>query len=146
MRLSVCLACFLVMLSGCREGAPPVSALSVTITPASATVTAYGTQDLSGSATGFTATPVVVWYMQEGPATPATRTNCGYQNPATTPSLNDCIYGYVTYKSDSGTSPTAVYHAPGTPGTYHVVLQAMQFSGFALQVGKTGTAEIVVTP
>lgn len=116
MRLSVCLVCFLLMLSGCQEGAPPVSALSVTITPASATVAAYGTVYMSGSVTGFTATPMIDWYMQEGPGNPATPTRCGYLNPTTTPSLNDCTYGYVTYTSDSGTSPTAVYHAPGTPG------------------------------
>jgi hypothetical protein len=63
MRITVCLACILVFLIGCGNDAPPASALSVTITPASATVAANRTIDLTGSASGFTATPTISWYM-----------------------------------------------------------------------------------
>jgi hypothetical protein len=147
MRLALFLSYVAIFLSGCGSDAPPASALSVTITPASATVAANGTVNLSGSASGFTRKPDIIWYMQEGPSTPATPApSCGYLNPTIPPSFNNCVYGYVIYNEGSGTAPTAVYHAPATPGTYHVVLQAMQSDGFVTQAIKTASAEITVTP
>ena len=125
----------------------PPEQLTVTIAPAGATVARNGTVDLTGNANGFSKTPVLSWYMAEGPTTPATPAPyCGYLVPKNTPNTTACIYGYITYVSDSGTSGVATYHAPDTPGTYHVVFIASQFDGFVAQGGKTATAVITVTP
>ena len=124
----------------------PSSEITLTITPAEATVAANGTVTFTATSAGFTAKPVVSWYMQEGPATPATPTYCGYLNPTTPPSMTNCPAGYVTYGSDQGPSGTAVYHAPGTAGTYHVVFLAGQYDGFVIVGGKTATAAVTVTP
>jgi hypothetical protein len=45
-----------------------------------------------------------------------------------------------------GVPNSAVYHAPGTPGTYHVVMDASQMRGYGDILSVDAFATITVTP
>lgn len=128
------------LFSDCGSGLPHSSQVTVTVTPAQATVTPGGTLDFVGNASGFTETPIVRWWIQEARNTGGD--DCGYlQQPPTSP----CQFGYVIYGSVSVFPSSASYFAPLTPGTYHVTFEATQFSTFD-HLSKTASATISVTP
>ncbi len=139
--LPVLVICALVSCGG--SGLPSSQSLTVTVTPASATLAAGGTVNLSGTANGFTQAPLVTWGMQESHKGSGLVLACG-QFPTSQESFTICPFGYVVY-ADQNTNPNpAVYHAPPTPGTYHVVFSALQIATFD-SVTKTATATITVT-
>jgi len=109
------------------------------ISPAQASVSAGGTVMLTGNATGFTQVPVVQWWVQEAQATGGD--NCGYLQP---PAASPCEFGHVIFGSVAQFPSPANYYAPSTPGTYHVVFEASQFSEFD-RLTRTATATITVT-
>ena len=151
MRRPLCavLALVAISLTGCGgNGLPRSSAVTVTVTPTTATVTAGGTVTLQGGGSGFAsppevAAPIVLWGIQESSnVVPAS--GCG-EFPTQNPDFTQCPNGYVVF-GDVNTFPsTAVYHAPPTPGVYHVVFTATQSVMFnSLQ--KSATATVTVTP
>ena len=140
------LICFHMM--GCgNNGLPPANTVTVTVTPQTASVVAGGTVTLQGGGSGFAqppevAPPTVLWGIQES-SNLVPMSECG-ELPTQNPDFTQCPYGYVVYP-DVGIFPsTAVYHAPPTPGVYHVVFTATQMVPFyGLQ--KSATATITVT-
>jgi hypothetical protein len=128
-----------VLLVSCGSGLPPTKDVIATVTPAQATVSTGGNVELIGSAVGFTATPVVRWWVQEAKHTGDDE--CGYLEP---PPVSPCPYGYVIYESSFPSSAT--YYAPTTPGIYHVTVELTQFSYGAFDhLTKTATATITTT-
>jgi len=129
---------------GGSSGLPPSSSVLVAIAPASATVPANGTVILEGSAAGFTENPIVMWGIMESSDTVPV-SGCGLlasQDPAI--GAANCTHGYVV-TTDVTTFPSAAtYHAPATPGVYHVVFTATQSSTFD-HLQKSATATITVT-
>lgn len=128
-----------VLLASCGSGLPHSGDVTVTVTPATATVTTGSTVVLQGNATGFTRSPIVVWRVQEAQATGGD--DCGYLNP---PPVSACQFGYVIFGSVTQFPSSATYYAPLTPGTYHVVFEATQNTTFDY-LTKTATAAITVT-
>ena len=128
------------LLASCGNGLPNSSQVTVTVTPAQATIAVGGTVALDGDATGFTRSPIVVWWVQE--AHNGGGDDCGYLQP---PPVSPCQYGYVIFNSVTQFPSSATYYAPLTPGTYHVTFQATQNTAFDY-LSKTATATIIVTP
>lgn len=129
---------------------PHSSAVSVMVTPSAATIQVGQTVALQGTATGFTQ-PTIDWWEQD--QHDAAVNGYGEENcddvTDTSIDLNaTCPFGYLTGSPMAESSAgTATYHAPVTPGTYHVTLRAFQIS--LTQVGETiekrATATITVT-
>ena len=140
---SVCAVCLLVVLLGC--GAEKPKSVTVSITPASATMAAGDVLPLKGNSTGFTDTPSVGWYVEE-----TTRDNnnyCGTDYDERPPDTGSCPCGYVMFnKSDTGTPSTAYYHAPAVPGTCHIRFWAIQMYNYEIQAFQDVVAEVTVTP
>jgi hypothetical protein len=129
------------LLDSCGSGLPHSNHVTATVTPAQATVAASGTVALEGDATGFTQSPIVSWWVQEAHNTGG-GDDCGYLQP---PPMSPCPYGYVIFGSVTQFPSSATYYAPLTPGTYHVIFWASQFTEFD-HLSKTATATITVTP
>lgn len=128
------------LLASCGSGLPHSGNVTVTVTPATATVASGGTVALEGNATGFTRSPIVVWRVQEARASGGD--DCGYLDP---PPASPCQFGYVIFGSVTQFPSSATYYAPPTPGTYHVTFEATQNTAFDY-LTKTATAAITVTP
>ncbi len=125
---------------------PDPAQLTASITPSSATIAAGSTLALTGDGSGFTATPVGRWWMQEAKGSP-TSLYCGVSNTDPVPSESDCPCGYIVFDAKNNNVPVhATYHAPQIPGTYHAVFMAVQFDGYEVLGTKTTTAAITVTP
>ena len=133
-----------ILLGSCGSGLPHSNEVIATVTPAQATVSVDQSVGLVGNATGFSDTSQVVvrWWVQEAKATVAD--DCGYLQP---PPTIPCEFGYVTYGPIPKFPSSANYYAPQTPGTFHVTVEATQFSYGAFDhLTKTATATITVTP
>jgi hypothetical protein len=131
-------------LSGCGgggSGLPSSSQVTVLVTPSQTSVAVGGSVALKGSATGFTQTPIVQWWVQEAKNAGGSD-DCGYLTP---PPMSACQFGYVVFGSVSQFPSSATYYAPLTPGTYHVTFEATQFTAFD-HLTKATTATINVTP
>ncbi len=125
------------------NGLPRSSAVTVTVSPSAATVPIGGTVTLTGSETGFTASPVVSWWIQESKSINFNN-DCGKLDTQAK-DFTGCPNGFVMFHDVTTVPSTATYYAPQTPGTYHVTLSMMQVTTFdSLQ--KTATATITVTP
>jgi hypothetical protein len=131
------------LLVSCASGRrlPHSNQVTVTIAPAQATVAFGGTVALKGTATGFTETPIVEWWIQEARDAGGSD-DCGYLQP---PLMSRCEFGFVIFGSVTQFPSSAIYYAPLMPGTYHVTLEATQFATFD-HVSKTATTTITVTP
>jgi hypothetical protein len=137
----------LLVACGGSSDLPHTAQLSATLTPSRATVTVAGTVTLNGSVSGFTSDPFIQWWMQEKHDGPADGSfNCDNISDPASPLIASCQFGYISVTSMSTTSTTAIYHAPLTPGVYHVTLRATQMGiqGFDFAEIR-GTAEITVT-
>jgi len=132
-----------ILLAGCGGGSglPSSSQVAVQITPAQTSVAVGGTVALQGSATGFTQTPIMQWWIQEAKDAGGSD-DCGY---LTLPPMSACQFGYVAFGSVTQFPSSATYYAPLAPGTYHVTFEASQFTTFD-HLTKTATATITVTP
>ena len=136
-------------ITGCGgNGLPPANSVTVTVTPSSATVATNGSLTLQGSGSGFApqpdvAPPLVLWGIQESSNTVPV-SGCGLL-PSQTPDLTLCPYGYVIQPDVTTFPSTVVYHAPTTPGTYHVVFTATQSVMYS-SLQKSATATITVAP
>ena len=140
------------VLIGCG-GAPDLpssSAVSVTVQPSTAAIKVGETVDLHGTATGFT-NPTINWWQQDQHDTAVNgygSMDCDYINDANTNLIPSCKYGYLTNSPTmQASSATATYHAPMTPGTYHVTFHASQLSTqqYGAGIERRATAVITVT-
>ncbi len=144
LRLGLVLVLTLFLISCGDDGSNPAIA-KLTVTPATASVTAGTSLILNGNAVGFGNEPLIGWYMQEAKGTPG-GSYCGLGIGVPAPSWTDCPCGYVTYDTEArGTASEAIYHAPPVPGTFHAVFQVSAHNGFVIGLGQTTTAEITVT-
>lgn len=149
MVLFSCLLACLTLSCG-RSDLPSSSAVSVTVTPSAATVQVGQTVELRGTATGFTQ-PTIAWWQQDKHDAAVNgygEEDCDDVTDASIDLTATCPFGYLTGSPmvDASTG-TATYHAPVTPGTYHVTFRAFQIS--MTQVGETlekrAAATITVT-
>ena len=132
-----------ILITGCGGGSglPPSNQVTVLVTPSQASVAVGGTVALRGSATGFTQTPIVQWWIQEAKDVGGSD-DCGYLAP---PPMSACQSGYVVFGSVAQFPSSATYHAPLAPGTYRITFEATQFTTYD-HLTKTTTATINVTP
>jgi hypothetical protein len=132
----------LVLLASCGGGGlPPSSAVTVSITPSTATVKTGGTVALTGDATGFTASPIVDWWIQESKG--GTGSDCGKLD--TDPKdFTGCPYGFVMFDDVNQFPTKATYYAPPTPGTYHVVVSMTEICCYYDYLTKTGSTTVTV--
>lgn len=149
MRLHCAGACaavlILLFIPGCGgNGLPRSRDVVLAIEPATPTVAANGAITLTGSATGFTGGTVVNWWIQESHDKDP-YDDCGLLAEQAPPTAQRCPYGYVMFATVDGLPNQAQYHAPSTPGTYHVTLRAVQPVEFDY-LAKTLTVPITVTP
>ncbi len=130
-------------LTGCGSGLPSASSITVSVSPSQASVQVGGTVALTGTATGFTASAIVTWWIQESKAVDFNN-DCGKLDTQGK-DFTGCPYGFVMFHDVTTVPSKAIYYAPPTPGTYHVTLTMTQVTEFD-HVGKTATATITVTP
>ncbi len=142
----------LVMLAcGGAPDLPSSSEVSVSITPSSATIKVGQSVDLHGTATGFTP-PTISWWEQDQHDASVNgygEEDCDDITPENANLIASCPFGYLTGSAIvQASSETATYHAPMTPGTYHVTFRAVQSSAeqWGAFVEKRITATITVTP
>ncbi len=135
---------YLLALAGCGgNGLPPSSSVTVTVTPSQANVKVGGTVTLTCNANGFTAGPVVLWWIQESKDLNFNN-DCGKLDTQAK-DFTGCPYGFVMFHDVNTVPSTATYYAPQTPGTYHVTVSMTQPVEFD-SLTKTATATITVTP
>jgi hypothetical protein len=135
---------------GGGSGLPASSAVSVDLVPPTATIPVGQTVDLRGTATGFTQ-PTLSWWEQDQHDTAVNGSgeeDCDYINDANSNLIATCRFGYLTGSGMvQASTETATYHAPMTPGVYHLTFRAFEVS--VTQVGssleKRATATITVT-
>ena len=132
---------------GANSGLPPSSSVTLTLAPAQSTIGAGGTVTLQATVSGFTAPPYLSWWMQEQHDAGMTGSeNCDDIKPVNQDLIPTCRFGYIVVDSMQQDSSTATYHAPSTPGTYHVTFWATQTSTTVIGewVEKRATASITV--
>lgn len=151
-RLILVLGAAVIMLAcGGASDLPSSSQVFLSIAPSSATIQVGQSVDFLGTATGFTQ-PTLFWWEQDQHDAAVNgygEENCDNITTANTNLIASCSYGYLTLSAIvQASSSTATYHAPMTPGTYHVTLRAVQAStqNWAAYVEKRTTATIIVTP
>jgi hypothetical protein len=138
-RMSLIFVVGTLMVFGCGR-----SHLIATMSPMEATVKAGGVVTLVGDQSGFTNAPVMQWWIQESKrANP--KITCGMFDYLPK-DFTGCPFGFVVYRTDLVFPGTAVYHAPPTPGVYHVTLGILQASEWNSLEERTATAAITVTP
>jgi hypothetical protein len=142
--LSISFVALLLSLGACGGGGggSDFSNVSVSVSPANATVVAGGQVALQATVTGLPAgtNPAVNWTIAELQASGASGAQCNWlgSNPPAGPCPDGTIQG-----ADGG-SVNVVYHAPGASGTFHVI--ATWSSAFTPVVARSATATITVTP
>ena len=144
-RLGLALVLTLFLISCGDDGSNPAIA-KLTVTPATASVSAGATLTLNGNAVGFGNEPWKGWSMQEAKGTSG-GLFCGLGIGVPAPSWTDCPCGYVTYDTQAGgTASEAIYHAPPDAGVFHAQFQVSAHNGFVVGLTQTTSAEITVTP
>jgi hypothetical protein len=127
----------LIVLTGCGGGGGyNPDNVTVTVSPATATIPASGQVMLQATIKGLCSTcepSIYLWYIFENnPANGGFCTN--------SPPTPQCPAGTI---QEMGTSNlTATYNAPSTPGTYHVIAEWSLGSGLT----QTGTSVVTVGP
>ena len=132
---------FLVFLLGCGNNLPHSGQVSVSVSPSQATIAPNGSVTLNGTASGFTASVMGRWWIQESYEVDRIK-NCGLLTTEAPPQ-SGCLNGYVMYDEKMAVPSTATYYAPSAPGTYHVTFEATQFDTFD-HLSKTAQATITV--
>jgi hypothetical protein len=130
---------------------PSTSAVSVSLAPSTATIQVGQTIDLTGTATGFT-NPTISWWEQDQHDAAVNgdgEEDCDDITAVSSNLIATCAYGYLTNSAMAAArTGTATYHAPPTPGTYHVTFRAFQVSTIQWgdSVERRAKATITVTP
>ena len=141
--LSVVLLAMLIT-TGCGGGNKGFNANNVTvsISPATASIAASSQVTLEATVNGLCSTcasDIFLWAISENAT--AGGSSCNWFD--TPPVVPSCPGGTIQQNSQSTLMVT--YHAPSTPGTYHVVAEWCDCFGTPT-VKKTGTSVISVTP
>jgi hypothetical protein len=131
------------LMTGCGGGNEGFKANNVTvsISPATASVAASSQVTLQASVKGLCSTcasDIFSWSISENATAGAS--SCNWFD---TPPVVPCPAG--TIQGTSQSTLTVTYHPPSTPGTYHVVAEWCDCLG-SPTVKKTGTSVITVTP
>jgi hypothetical protein len=135
--------------AGCGAGSdlPKGNLVTLSLSPLSSTIAVGGTVSLQAQTSGFTAAPYLQWWMKEQHDAGATGSeDCDGISAVNQNLIPTCKFGYIVVDSMQEFGSTATYHAPQTPGTYHVTFRAVQMSTepFGGSVEKTATATIFV--
>jgi len=125
------------LFAACGNGLPHSNQVTARVRPAQATVASGGSLALQAETSGFT-DPNLLYKRGVSEANYAAGDDCGYVSP---PPTFPCECGYVIY---SVSKSSATYSAV-SPGTYHVTLEATQYTRFDWVTAKA-TATITVTP
>lgn len=135
---------FIFLLASCGTGGlPHTNQVTASVTPSQATIAPGGSLVLTGNAVGFTASPIVRWWVQESRDIDRYNYNdCGLLS-SQTPPQSGCPYGYVMFADVTTFPSSATYYAPSTRGTYHVTFEASQVVEFD-SLTKTVQATITV--
>jgi hypothetical protein len=120
--------------------------VTVSISPATVSIAASSQVTLQAMVSGLCsgcASDIFAWSISED----ATEGGSACDWFDTPPVLYSCPAGTIqqTEGTPSGSTLTVMYHAPSTPGTYHVVAEWCDCV-FTPVVKKTGTSVISVTP
>ena len=127
---------------------PHSSQVTLTITPASATIPVNGTVDLQGNVVGLSS-PTLDWWQQDHHDASGINGSANCDHVTDVSLVPGCHFGYLTGSGMvQASSAGATYHAPSTPGTYHVTLRVFQASSqtWAEFFEKRTSATITVTP
>jgi hypothetical protein len=139
---TVALVGMVLLLVSCGTGGlPHTNQVTASITPSQATVAQGDSLLLIGNAVGFTASPIVRWWIQESRDIDR-YDDCGLLS-SQAPPQSGCPYGYVIFNDVTTFPSAATYYAPLTPGTYHVTFEALQVVEFD-SLRKTVQATITV--
>ena len=114
--------------------------VTVSISPATVSVAANSQVTLQATVNGLCsgcASDIFAWSISEDATEGAS--NCDWFD---TPNAVSCPAGTIQETTQS--TLTVTYHAPNTPGTYHVVAEWCDCLGTLVK--KTGTSVILVTP
>jgi hypothetical protein len=139
----------LIVITGCGTGGGyDANNVTVTVSPAAATVVADGQVTLQANVKGLCSTcasMIQQWSIAEDPSGGA---NCTFYEP---PPLGPCPAGSIQETAGGlSSSLTVIYFAPSTPGTYHITAEWSTFGvisvGGGSPVSKYGTSVITVSP
>jgi hypothetical protein len=129
----------LIVIAGCGGGTSfDPNNVTVTVSPPAVTIHASGQVTLQATVKGSPAAPALTWSIAELQTNGASGSQCNWSG--TTPPAGPCPDG--TIQGADASSPTVMYLAPSTSGTFHVVAQA----NVSLTLVKDGTAVITVNP
>jgi hypothetical protein len=144
--LSVSLLAMLIA-TGCGQSNKDLgfaNRVTVSISPATASVAANNQVTLQATVNGLCsgcASDIFAWSISEDATSGGS--NCNWFD---TPPTVSCPAGTIQQtQGASGSTLTVTYHAPSTPGTYHVVAEWCDCV-FTPVTKKTGTSVISVTP
>ncbi len=129
----------LIVISGCGSGSSfDPNNVTVSVSPAAATIPASGQVTLQATVKGSPAAPALTWSIAELQTNGASGAQCNWSG--TTPPAGPCPDG--TIQGADASSLTVMYLAPSTSGTFHVIAQA----NVSLTLVKDGTAVVTVGP
>lgn len=128
--------------AGCGGGANGSSSdhVTVAVSPMSVTIPVSGQVTLQATVKGSPGAPSVTWFIAELAVNGASGAQCNWSS--TTQPAGPCPDGTIEGADAPGL--TVKYHAPSTPGTFHVTAEWSTL--FNPVVVKDGTAVITVGP
>jgi hypothetical protein len=139
----------LIVIAGCGTGAGyDANNVTVTVSPAAATVAADGQVTLQATVKGLCSgcgSMIQQWSIAEDPSDGV---NCTFFEA---PPIGPCPGGSIQETVGGlSSSLTVIYFAPSTPGTYHVTAEWSTAGGISIGGGspvfKDGTSVITVSP
>ena len=141
------------LLLGCGDARdlPHSSEVSLAVVPSAATIPIGQSVVLVGTATGFSK-PTISWWEQDQHDAAINgygEEDCDDINSANLNLIPSCNFGYLTGSAmTQAATEIATYHAPNTPGTYHITFRAFQMSleMIGASVEKRAAVTIIVTP
>ncbi len=130
----------LIATTGCGSSGFNPNNVTVTVSPMSVTIPSSGQVTLQATVKGAPA-PFANWSIVELAVNGASGAQCNWSG--TTQPVGPCPDGTIE-GADASTALTVKYHAPGTPGTFHV--KAEWSTAFTPVVVKDATSVITVGP
>jgi hypothetical protein len=133
----------LLVIAGCGGGGFNENKVTVSVSPAAATVAASGQVTLQATVRGLCSScaPLVTWSIVELQTNGASGSQCNWQG--TTPPAGACPDGTIQGADATPVALTVTYHAPSASGTFHVTAEWCDCLANP-PVVKDGTAAITV--
>jgi hypothetical protein len=151
-RLGLFLASIALLLPtvACGGGGWDPNNVVVTLSPASATVASGAQISLQATVTGLPSdggNPALTWAIVELQSAGSTGAQCNWRG-SSTPQAPSCPDGTIelpmpTDLAKGPNTTTAIYHASGSTGTFHVIVNWS--TGFTPAITKSATSTITVT-